>query len=152
MSVYRRMTKDTCPNNSAVRKGLEAKIKSQMKELDGRSQFFYKVFAQKQNQTISLFKAESQKMPPTSNEQQELAQIERIKALFTKKLDEFSTFVAGQLTTLTSLFETRAAQYQKIVDQAYGGVFATNGVFNATGGRRRQTRKQKKRSKKTRKH
>jgi hypothetical protein len=153
MSFYRRMTKDTCPSNSTVRKNLEAKIKSQIKELDGRSRFFFQMFDQKQNQTISLFKAESQRMPPTANEQQELAQIERIKSLFTKKLDEFSTFVAGQLTVLTNLFEGRTAQYQKIIDQAYSGVFATNGIFNApSGGRRRSTRKHKKRSKKTRRH
>jgi hypothetical protein len=155
MSVYRRMTKDTCPTNSSVRKNLEAKMKSQLKELDGRSAFFFKNFEQKETQTISLFKAEAQRMPATTNEQQELAQIERIKGLFTKKLDEFSTFVATQLTSLTGIFETRTAQYQKIIDKAYEGVYSMNGVFNqvpATSGGSRKTRKQKKRGKMTRKH
>ncbi len=159
MSVYRRMTKDICPSNSTMRKTLEAKVKFQVKELDTRTAFFFKLFEQKKTQTISLFKAESQRMPITSNEQQEIAQIERIKALFTKKLDEFSAFVATQLTTLTNLFEKRASEYQKIIDKAYEGTFSMNGVFNQpvmsspnmpVGGRR--TRKQKKRSKKTRKH
>jgi hypothetical protein len=57
-------------------------------------------------------------------------QVNQIKGLFSKKLDEFSSFVATQLTTITTLFETRSAQYQKIIDKAYEGVFATNGVFN----------------------
>lgn len=153
MSMYRRLTKNTCPTNSAVRKGVEAKMKSQLKELEGRSTFFFKMFNQKQEQTIAMFKAGAQQMPSTTNEQQELAQVERIKALFTKKLDEFSSFVAMQLTGLTNLFEKRAAQYQKLVDDAYQGVYRLNTITNqmpAAGGRR--TRKHKKRSKKTRKH
>lgn len=150
MSVYRRMTKNTCPKNSSVRKGVEAKMKSQIKELDGRSAFFFKMFTQKQQQTISLFKAEAQRMPPTTNEQQELAQIERTKALFTKKLDEFSTFVANQLTALTSLFETRTAQYQKLIDNAYQGIFSMNSI--STGGKRRTRKTKKPKSKRTRKY
>lgn len=159
MSIYRRLTKNTCPTNSAVRTGVEAKMKSQVKELDGRSKFFFKMFAQKQSNTISQFKAAAQRMPPTANEQQELAQIERIKALFTKSLDEFSGFVANQLTTLTSLFEKRSAQYQKLIDDAYQGVYSLNTITNqmpvsapVTGGRRRTYRKKVTKSKKTRKH
>lgn len=160
MSAYRRMTKNSCPTNTGLRKNLEKKIIAQARELDGKSAFFFKMFDQKLAQTLSLFKAEAQKPAPPMKSEEE--QVNQIKALFTKKLDEFSSFVATQLTTITSLFETRSAQYQKIIDKAYEGTFAMNGVFNSiaqpanetsvTGGRRRKTRKQKKRSKKTRKH
>jgi hypothetical protein len=131
MSLYRRMTRKSCPSNSQLRKNLEQKVLGQAKELDGRSQFFFKMFDQKLMQTLSLFKAESQKpAPPGKTEEQ---QVEQIKALFSKKLDEFSSFVAKQLTMITSLFETRTAQYQKIVDKAYEGTFSMNGVFNQPG-------------------
>lgn len=165
MSYYRRMTKNTCPSNSQLRKDLEKRIIGQGKELDGKSTFFFKMFDQKLSQTLSLFRAEAQKPAPAMKSEEE--QVNQIKALFTKKLDEFSSFVATQLTSITSLFESRSAQYQKIIDKAYEGVFTMNGVFNAapvqpvaignsmntTGGaRRRKTRKQKKHSKKTRKH
>lgn len=160
MSVWRRMTKSTCPSNAEARKGLEKKIQSQVKELEGRSTFFFKMFDQKLFQTLSLFKAEAQK-PPTHGKSEE-DQINQIKALFTKKLDEFSSFVATQLTAITSLFEARSGQYQKIIDKAYEGVFSLNGVFNipapntapAAGGSRKKTKKRsvKKNKKKTRKH
>ena len=130
MSVYRRMTKNTCPTNSQLRKNLEKKIIGQGKELDGKSAFFFKMFDQKLAQTVGLFRAEANKPPPPNKTEEE--QTNQIKALFTQKLDEFSTFVAGQLKTITGLFETRTAQYQKIIDKAYEGVFTTNGVFNAT--------------------
>lgn len=143
MSVYRRMTKNTCPSNSQVRKTLEKKILGQARELDGKSAFFFKMFDQKLAQTLSLFKAESQKPAPAMKSEEE--QVNQIKALFTKKLDEFSSFVAGQLTAITTLFETRSTQYQQIIDNAY------QGIFNAAGGRRK-TKKSKKHSKKTRKH
>lgn len=165
MSVYRRMTKSSCPSNSQLRKTLEKKILGQANELDGKSNFFFKMFDQKLAQTLALFKAESQKPAPAMKSEEE--QVNQIKALFTKKLDEFSSFVAGQLTAITTLFETRSAQYQKIIDKAYEGVFAMNGVFNTSsqpivmetasqntpvGGRRRKTRKAKKHTKRTRKH
>jgi hypothetical protein len=158
MSIYRRMTKKGCPSNSQLRKQLEQKINGQVKELDGRSNFFFKMFDQKLLQTLSLFKAESQKpAPPGKSEEQ---QVEQIKALFAKKLDEFSGFVAKQLTMITTLFENRTAQYQKIVDSAYEGVFSMNGVFNqpgtavavTVGGRRKTHRRKSKKSKRTRKH
>jgi hypothetical protein len=129
MSFYRRMTKNSCPKNSQLRKTLQKKIVAQAKELDGKSAFFFKMFDQKLAQTLSLFKAESQKPAPSMKSEEE--QVNQIKGLFSKKLDEFSSFVATQLTTITTLFETRSAQYQKIIDKAYEGVFATNGVFNA---------------------
>jgi hypothetical protein len=165
MSYYRRMTKNTCPSNSQLRKDLERRIIGQGRELDGKAAFFFKIFDQKQSQTVSLFRAEAQKPAPPMKSEDD--QINQIKALFTKKLDEFSSFVATQLTTITSLFETRSTQYQKIIDKAYEGEFTMNGVFNAgpvqpialgntmntTGGaRRRKTRKGKKSSKRTRKH
>jgi hypothetical protein len=157
------MIKNTCPSNSQVRKTLEKKVIGHANELDGKTAFFFKMFDQKLAQTVSLFKAESQKPAPSMKSEEE--QINQIKGLFSKKLDEFSSFVASQLMTITRLFETRSAQYQKIIDKAYEGVFATNGVFNvmvqpsemntapAAGGRRK-TRKQKhkKQTKKTRKH
>jgi hypothetical protein len=158
MSIYRRMTKKGCPSNSQLRKQLEQKINGQVKELDGRSNFFFKMFDQKLLQTLSLFKAESQKpAPPGKSEEQ---QVEQIKALFAKKLDEFSGFVAKQLTMITTLFENRTVQYQKIVDSAYEGVFSMNGVFNQpgtavtapVGGRRKTLRRKSKKSKRTRKH
>lgn len=179
MSYYRRMTRNTCPSNSQLRKDLEKRIIGQGKELDGKSAFFFKMFDQKLAQTLSLFKAESQKPAPPMKSEEE--QVNQIKGLFSKKLDEFSSFVATQLTTITTLFETRSAQYQKIIDKAYDGVFATNGVFNVMsvtttplasgplvteplasepsvtsmntsgGARRSKTRKHKKHFKKTRK-
>ena len=156
MSIYRRMTRNGCPSNTQLRKNLELKVNSQVKELDGRSQFFFKMFDQKLLQTLSLFKAESQKPAPPGKTEEE--QINQIKMLFSKKLDEFSSFVAKQLTMITSLFEARTTQYQKIIDKAYEGTFTMNGVFNQSapnmstmmGGR--HTRKHKKRSKRTRKH
>jgi hypothetical protein len=174
MSLYRRMTKKGCPSNSQLRKNLEQKINGQVNELNGRSQFFFKMFDQKMSQTLSLFKAESQKPPPPGKTEEQ--QVEQIKALFSKKLDEFSSFVAKQLTMITTLFETRTAQYQQIVDKAYEGIFSMNGVFNqpgmmtqpistnmpttnmpmsapAAGGRRtRRHKKQKKHGKKTRRY
>ncbi len=173
MSIYKRLTRKTCPKNSSVRINLEKKMNGHVKELKGRSDFFFKVFDQKRSQTLSLFKAESQKPPPPGKTEEQ--QVEQIKALFTKKLDEFSAFVAKQLTMITSLFETRTQQYQEIVDRAYRDEFSNKNVFNkaptqtntpataepnvtamsapAAGGRRKTRKhKHKKHSKKTRKH
>ena len=155
MSIYRRMTKKGCPSNSQLRKNLEQKIQGQAKELDGRSQFFFKMFDQKLSQTLSLFKAEAQKPAPPGKSEEE--QINQMKALFSKKLDEFSSFVAKQLTMITSLFEMRTTQYQSIIDKAYEGTFSMNGVFNvpaptSSGGARKTKKRMHKKSKKTRKH
>jgi len=166
MSMFRRFKNrfgnQKCPTNSQVRSSLEKKIKGQVYELNNRSKYFFTQFEQQLNQTLALFKSESQKMPNTSNEAQDLAQIEGIKALFSKKLGEFSNNVGIQLTKITSMYETRTSQYQKIIDKAYEGIFALNGVFNApstapaAGGKRRtysRTYKRKSKiSKRTRKH
>jgi hypothetical protein len=92
MSVYRRIIKNTCPSNSQVRKTLEKKVIGHANELDGKTAFFFKMFDQKLAQTVSLFKAESQKPAPSMKSEED--QINQIKGLFSKKLDEFSSFVA----------------------------------------------------------
>jgi hypothetical protein len=155
MSWFRRRMKNTCPSNSQLRTTLEKKVSGQAKELDGRSVSFFKSFDENLAKTLAFFKAESLKPVPEMKSEEE--QINKIKALFIKKLDEFSSVVATALSSLTKHFETRSLQYQKIIDRAYEGNFAINGVFNqpvaapAAGGKRK-TRKQMKRSKKTRKH
>jgi hypothetical protein len=150
MSFYRRLSKQGCPSNSQLRKNLEQKIKGQVKELDGRSKYFFSMFDQKLSQTLSLFKAESQKPAPSNKSEED--QINQMKQLFTLKLDEFSSFVAKQLTIITSVFENRTSQYQKIIDNAYEGTFAMNGIFNAPSGGKRKTRKPNRKGRKTRKH
>lgn len=158
MSFFRRfkntLTNKRCPSNSNLRKNLEKKVKGQIQELNNRKKYFFTMFDQKESQTVSLFKAESQRMPPSANEQQDLAQIENIKVLFSKKLDEFSKDVAGHLTKITSVYEQRTVQYQKIIDNAYSGTFSMNGVFNQpaapVGGRRKTYRRKAKKG--TRKH
>jgi hypothetical protein len=151
MSVWRRMTKGTCPRNISTRKSLEQKITLQKSELENKSKFFFVMMTQKKNETISQFKTGAQTI--IREKKDEAERVDAIKDFFTTKLDEFSSFVAKQLTKLTSTFETRSSQYQKIIENAAEGTFAINGVFNqpssapAAGG----TRKQKKRAKKTRK-
>ena len=155
MSVWRRLTKGTCPRNSSMRKSLEQKIMLQKEDLENKSKFFFVMINTKRNETLSQFKTGSQKIIASIPDEE--IRVEEIKKFFTQKLDEFSSLIAKQLTKLTTTFETRSSQYQTIINNAGDGNFAINGVFNSpaaapAAGGKRKTKKQTKRSKKTRRH
>jgi hypothetical protein len=151
MSKWRRLTKSTCPRNvSTLRESLERKMKLQSEELDSKVKFFFTMFDARKNETMSQFKTESQRLISQISDAE--AKVDAIKQLFTKKLDSFSGSVAQQLTKLTTQFEERSRQYTTIIENAYNGKYAMNGVFNAPIGGTRKRKQTQRKQKKTRKH
>lgn len=146
MSFYRRLMRRNCPKDSTIRKSVEYKTKTKLNELNSRCDHFHQYCKQQQELTISLFKADAQRISPVLDEK---SQIDNIKSLFLTKLEEFSQNVAKKLTELTGLFEKYTAEFQKTIERAYGGIFSTN---NLSGGTRRGTRRARKTSQKSRKN